>query len=469
LTFTGIKTAFTSQVMTHWQPLTVMSHMLDVTIFGMNSGAHHGVNLLIHTINAVLLFYLLRSTTQEFWTSAFVTIIWTLHPLHVENVAWVSDRKDLLCTFFGLMALHAYTRFVRNKRMYWYILVMLLYCVGMLCKSMIVTLPIMCLALDCWPLQRLTWARKEDGETVNADPGIEIKGNHMLRKTWSALLVEKIPLLVLMTGFCALTYITTQRGGFLEYYGRLTVVGRLASSVCSHVWYILMTLCPQGLAATYIHPDLPGGTPLKAWQIVGALFSLITISWVVWRWRRPYLIMGWFWFLCTLAPVNGLVQYGNISRADRNMYIPMIGLLVMLAWGMKDLFKFFRVASNRIAKYSVAAVAGIAIVTLASACWIQCGYWRNSIRFYERQVELAPSNPFYCSNLADEYLHIADYERAIHYANRALVIWPRVHQAHDVLANVYTRQGHGELARHHRNKNAEIRATVDKEHADVWQ
>ena len=155
LTVAGIKQAFTSQVMTHWHPLTVMAHMLDVELFGLNPGAHHATNILVHAMNSLLLFSLLRSTTRVFWPSAFVAAAWALHPLHVENVAWVSDRKDLLCTFFGLLALHAYVRFVASRHLSWYALVLLLYCAGMLSKSMIVTLPAMCLLMDCWPLRHL--------------------------------------------------------------------------------------------------------------------------------------------------------------------------------------------------------------------------------------------------------------------------------------------------------------------------
>jgi protein O-mannosyl-transferase len=464
LTVAGMRHAFTSLVMTHWHPLTVVAHMLDVEIFGLSPGAHHGMNVLVHALNSLLLFSLLRSTTGRFWLSAFVTALWALHPLHVENVAWISDRKDLLCTLFGLLALHAYVRFAASRRRGWHALVLLLYCVGMLSKSMIVTLPVMCLLMDYWPLRRFDFGfpgapgPAQNGSSVDAThPGVNTRSP-------TALLVEKIPLLVLMLGFSVFTYATTQHGGFLEYYGRAGLAGRLVNSLCSHAWYVAKTVWPTRLAALYVHPNLPGGTPWQGWQIAGSVLVLAALSWTVWRLRRPYLVVGWLWFLGTLAPVNGLVQYGNLSRADRCMYIPMIGLLLMAVWGTSDLIERVRVHAPALKKLG-AVVGTVALVAIATACWVQTGYWRNSITFYERQIRLVPNNPYFNSNLALAYCQSAQFAKAIYHANKALDAWPRVWQSHQVLADVYRQQGNAQLARYHQAKSDDMRAELQQEHA----
>ena len=220
LTLAGVKSAFTSQMMTHWHPLTVLSHMLDVELFGLSPGAHHGMSMLVHALNSLLLFALLKSTTGAFWLSALATALWTLHPLHVENVAWVSDRKDLLCAFFGLLALHAYVRFVRRRRYRWYGLVLLFFLMGLLSKSMIVTLPVMCLLLDVWPLQR--FGHGPHGHTESGHNGLAqaVRRRYSPLRVLRRLCLEKAPFFVLALGFVFLTYATTQRAGALEYYGR---------------------------------------------------------------------------------------------------------------------------------------------------------------------------------------------------------------------------------------------------------
>ncbi len=460
LTTSGAKSAFTSQMMTHWHPLTVLSHMLDVELFGLSSGAHHGVSVLVHMLNSLLLFALLRSTTRAFWPSAFVTVVWAVHPLHVENVAWVSDRKDLLCAFFGLLALHAYVRFAWCRGLRWYGLALLLYLMGLLSKSMIVTLPLMCLLLDMWPLQRFGLDAHVHAESGPNDFSEVARQRYPLFR----LCAEKTPLFVVALGFILLTYATTQRAGALEYYGRADFWDRLANSLCSHAWYTAKTIWPSGLAGLFVHPNLPGGTPWKAWQIAGSICVLGSISWMVWRLRRPYLIMGWLWFLGTLAPVNGLVQYGNLSRAGRCMYLPMIGLLVMIAWGVGELLQCYLLVRRHAGNNLVAGVASSIVLVLGAACWVEARYWRNDRVFFERQMELVPNNPYYNHNLAVTYYRLGEYEKARYHADKAVAIWPMIWQAHDLLAKICAHQGDTELSSHHRTMASDIKANAAYEH-----
>ena len=211
----------------------------------------------------------------------------------------------------------------------------------------------------------------------------------------------------------------------------------LVNSTCAHGWYVVKTVWPTRLAALYVHPNLPGGTPWEAWQLAGSCLLLVGISWIVWRLQRPYLTMGWLWFVGTLAPVNGLVQYGNLSRADRCMYIPMMGLLIMIVWGTNDLIEHVKIYRRVLKKVVVVVGAGV-LVTASTTCWVQTGYWRNSMVFFERQISLVPNNPYYNSNMALVYYENGQFAEAIHYANKALAIWPRVWQSHWVLADVYT-------------------------------
>jgi hypothetical protein len=459
ITIAGMKSAFTSQVMTHWHPLTVLSHMLDVEIFGLNPGAHHGVSMFLHMLNSLLLFALLKTTTRKYWPSVFVTALWALHPLHVENVAWVSDRKDLLCALFGLLALHAYVRFTWCRRLHWYGVLLLCYILGLLSKSMIVTLPVMCLLLDVWPLQRMDAGSKE--QHLSSNPK---RARHWTLKLQSKPFIEKAPLFVIALCFAVLTYATTQRGGMLEYYGRVGFWDRLTNSVCSHAWYIVKTVWPSRLAGLFVHPNLPGGTPWQMWQIIGSICLLGGISYLVWRSKRSYLAMGWLWFLLTLAPVNGIVQYGNLSRAGRCMYLPMIGLLIMLVWGVRELFQVYR-SLNRNAVQHFGTMASIAMVlVLAGACWVETGYWKDDVAFNERQMELVPNNPYHNNNMALTYLRLGKYEKAQHHASKAITVWPKLWQSHDLLARIYVRQGDTEAANYHSDIASSLKADLASEH-----
>jgi hypothetical protein len=295
--------------------------------------------------------------------------------------------------------------------------------------------------------------------------GVDMTEDRTGARTATALLVEKIPLLVLALGFSLFTYAATQNGGLLEYYGRVGLMDRLVNSVCSHAWYMAKTLWPSGLAGLYVHPNLPGGTPWEPWQVGGAVLLLGGVSWAVWRLRRLYLVTGWLWFIGTLLPVNGLVQYANLGRANRYMYMPMIGLLIMLVWGIGELSEYSKTGRNELIKKLLGIGAGGVVLLLALVCYIEVGYWRNDKTFFEHQITLVPNNPYYNINLAIVCHRSGEYPRAIHYAQKGLAIWPRIYEGHEALAEIYACIGNTKLARYHREKGAELRAEAQRDHA----
>jgi hypothetical protein len=444
LTGAGVLRAFTSLTMSHWHPLTTLSHMADAALFGMRPGAHHAVNLLLHLANTLLLFGLLRSMTASPWCSAFVAAVFALHPLHVENVVWISDRKDLLSTFFSFLALHAYLRYVVSKRTAGYALLAVLFCLAVLSKSMGTVLPFVCLLLDFWPLQRVRWAA-QDG----ADAGLLWHGRAVPRRTPRGLLVEKIPLFALMLAFGLLTIHMLHRSGLIDYAGKLPFPLCLANAVASYGWYLVKTVWPTRLAVEYIHPYLPGGTPWAAWHIIGAALLLLALSLVVWRWRRPYLVMGWLWFLGTLLPVSGVLQLGKHGRADRYMYIPMIGLLIMVAWAVKELVERYA-PHARCVRGTIASVTVLALFLCAGAAARQARHWRDPMTFSRYQLSVVPDNPYLHVNMGYLLIREGKWEAALEHARKAVAVHPRCSEAHELLATIFAEQGDSASAGRHR-------------------
>jgi len=445
LSVAGIQRAFTSLTMSHWHPVTTLSHMADVTLFGMNPGVHHMVNLLLHLANTLLLFGLLRSLTHSPWCSAFVAAVFALHPLHVENVVWISDRKDLLSTFFGFLSLHAYLRYVRDKRAAWYTLLTVLFCLAVLSKSMWTVLPFLCVLLDYWPLQRLRW---RSDTRVDANP--VLGGLARTRETPVRLLAEKAPLFALMLAFGLLTTYMLRRSGLIEYSGKVPLPLCLANAVASYGWYLVKTVWPTRLAVEYIHPYLPGGTPWAAWHIVGAAMLLLAISLAVWRLRKPYLIMGWLWFLGVLFPVSGALQLGKHGRADRYMYVPMIGLLIMVAWGAGEFVN--RLATrSRLGRPVMAAVASLIVVACAITSYFQARHWRDPMTFSQYQLSVVPDDPYLRVNMGYLLIRAGKLEAALEHGRKAVAVHPGCVEAHLLLATILSEQGNPESARRHRD------------------
>jgi protein O-mannosyl-transferase len=392
LTANGFLWAWHSEVARNWHPVTMLSHMLDCQLFGLNPGGPHLVNLLWHAANAVLLFYLLQRMTGALWRSALVAALFAWHPLHVESVAWVAERKDVLSTFFWFAATFAYVRYAEQsasagpRRGLFYGLALLLFAVGLLCKPMLVTLPFTLLLLDYWPLKRWTFPTREKPKAKSrALPA---------RASPSLLLLEKIPFLVLSAALCVITYSVQQRGGAVLGVNNLSVHSRADNALLSYVRYLGKMFWPQNLAALYLRA---GDWP--PWEVAAAALGLLAVSaLVVAQLRpRPYLAVGWFWYLGTLVPVIGLVQAGMQSMADRYTYIPFVGIFLIVSWGGAELAQAGR---RPVFAFAAALVALTACLAVTSR---QLTFWKDSETFYQRMIDVMPGNYMAHYNLGNLY------------------------------------------------------------------
>jgi tetratricopeptide (TPR) repeat protein len=373
ITLDSVRWAFTSGEGANWFPLTRLSHLLDAQLFGMNSGWHHLTNVAIHTLATLLLFAFLLRATQALWPSAAVALIFALHPLHVESVAWISERKDVLSAFFWMLSLWAYVRYTERPGWRWYLLALLAFCLGLISKPMIVTLPFLLLLLDVWPLRR------------------------------KPALWEKLPFFALAAAAAVATYLVQQASGAVRAFGTVPLGLRLENALDSYVIYIAKMVWPAGLAVFYPYP---AGIPV--WQPVLAGVVLLGVSALVVRSIReyPYLAVGWFWYLLTLAPVIGIVQVGGQARADRYMYVPMIGLTIMLAWGAVDLIQrrpHLKSTHLKSTPIAVAALAGLACLALTVR---QAEFWSNSVSLFQHAVDVTESNDVAEHNLGTALLEV---------------------------------------------------------------
>ena len=344
LSWSNIRWAFTATVQANWHPLTWISHMIDVQFFGMNPTGHHAVSVLLHAINVVLLFFLLARTTGYTLRSAAVAAIFAVHPLNVESVAWIAERKSLLCMLFFLLALLAYGWYVRKPGIGRYLCVGFLFAMGLMAKPMVVTFPFVLLLFDYWPLQRL-----KEGQI-----------------TFPKLLIEKIPLFALSAASAMITVIAQHGAGALGITAALPLSFRIKNAIYSYLIYIFKGIWPSRLAVFYPHPE----NTLALWKVLLAALVLLAITVLVWHFRRyKYLLAGWLWYLGTMVPVIGIVQVGRQAMADRYAYVPFIGLFVMAVWLIAELFARIRLS------LPAAAVIGVAVLSsYAAASYIQIGY-----------------------------------------------------------------------------------------------
>src|SRR5436309_9259538 len=325
ITGAGLAWAFTTFHATNWHPLTWISHMVDCQLFGMNAGRHLLVNALIHVANTLLVFWFLLRTTHARWPSALVAALFALHPLHVESVAWASERKDTLSTFFGLLSLIAYMRYAEAPSIRRYAWTAITLALGLMAKPMLVTWPFVMLLLDYWPLRRFDLTSRREVAT----------------KLWP-LLREKLPLFALVAASAVVTSVAQSHGGGVRTFTEFPIALRLSNALVSYAKYLLLAFWPDDLAVYYPYT----GTDIPAWQIIGAalLLTAITAFCFFQRKIRPYLIVGWLWFLGTLVPVIGLVQLGAQTMADRYFYIPSIGLFIAIVFGLANIAERRRVA-----------------------------------------------------------------------------------------------------------------------------
>lgn len=409
--------AFTNGEAANWHPLTWLSHQLDCTLFGLNAGGHHFVNLLFHVANALLVFLFLRGATGAVGRSAFVAALFAWHPLHVESVAWVSERKDVLSTFFWLLTLMAYVRYAQGGTgdgrqvtdgkpptrhgyavtFYW--LALGFFACGLMSKPMVVTLPFVLLLLDFWPLGRMG----------NAACGV---------RSFKFLILEKIPFFVLAAAGSAVTYLVQTSGGAVW---QTSFIERLANAAIAYARYVAKMFWPGDLAIVYSHP--------KHWPLALALgAALVLLVWTIlcvrnWR-KKPFLVVGWFWFLGTLVPTIGIVQVGAQSLADRYTYIPSIGFFIVLVWGAAE----FLMALPRGKNLSLIIAGGVLLGCVLTTS-IQISYWRDNITLFRHAIEVSPDNYIAANCLGKAYEKTGDNAHALFLYRAAVELEPRFPQS----------------------------------------
>lgn len=415
LTMHGLAWAFSTFQAANWHPLTWLSHMLDVQLFGLEAGRHLYTNLALHILNSLLLFLALRRMTGAVWRSACVAALFALHPLHVESVAWVSERKDVLSGFFFMLTLYAYASYAEHSESWRrYFLVIAGLALGLMAKPMLVTMPFVLLLLDYWPLHRLRWQPEEGAKAL-------------FMKTLP-LIREKVPLFALSVASSVVTYMAQQRGGAVKSLTRFSLSERLTNVLAAYRIYISKMVWPKDLAVYY-----PFEQSRPAVQVIAAAFILLSTSALVIyaARRRGYLLTGWLWYLGTLVPVIGIVQVGAQAYADRYTYLPLIGLFIMILWGVADLTKGWRYQ-----RLTAALAAGTILGTLSILTWRQVGLWRDNLTLYEHTLAITSNNYLIQTNLGLALSKSGRVPEAIEHLNEALRIEPNYFEAENSLGAV---------------------------------
>jgi tetratricopeptide (TPR) repeat protein len=400
VTLAGLAWAFTTFHAGNWHPLTWIAHMVDSQFFGTHAGGHLLVNALIHVANTLLVFWFLLRTTHARWSSALVAALFALHPLHVESVAWAAERKDTLSTFFGLLSLMSYVRYVEAPSTGRYAWTAITLALGLMAKPMLVTWPLVMLLLDYWPLHRFDLTSRREVAT----------------RLWP-LLRDKLPLFALVAASAVITSVAQSHAGAVRTFTEFPITPRLANALVAYAKYLFLTFWPNDLA--FIYPFPPAGVP--AWQIISAVFLLIGITaFCFFQGKiRPYLVVGWFWFVGTLVPVIGLVQVGVQSMADRYFYIPSIGLFIAVVFGLADLAQSWRVAPS-----FTTAVAGAVLLIFASLTNAQIQRWHDSFTLFEHTLAVTPPNLLVEYNLGLALGGSSRYDEAVAHFEKALQIQP---------------------------------------------
>ena len=450
LTLDGVQWAATSFYASNWHPMTWLSLMLDVNLFGVNAGRFHLVNVFFHIVSTLLLYLILNRMTRRLWRSAFVAALFALHPLHVESVAWIAERKDVLSTLFWMLTLGAYVLYVENKCLNRYLVALFFFALGLMAKPMLVTLPFVLLLLDVWPLNRLSagesirnrsvepvekLTKKEKSKEKRKAKEAAVRPTPVAAQSadasmqWMRLLPlirEKIPFFVLSAATSIITVYAQQHGYGMVFMGRMSLFMRLSNALMSYVLYIGKAIWPQNLSVFYPYP---GAWPL--WQVCGAFLLLAGVTATAFYCvkRGPYLMVGWLWYIGTLVPVIGIIQVGFQAMADRYTYIPLIGLFIMAAWGAPELLK-----KQRHAKTVLFTVATLIVASLTAVTWTQVGHWRNSISLFSHALAVTNDNHLAHNNLGAALYAAGDKEgAAFHYAE-AVRINPRYSKYHYCLA-----------------------------------
>jgi protein O-mannosyl-transferase len=453
LSLHGLSQAFVDTQTNNWHPLTIISHMIDCQLYDLKAGGHHFTNVLLHTFAAVLLFLWLRNITGAFWQTAFVTAVFAIHPLRVESVAWIAERKDVLSAVFFFLTLAAYVRYARARSFGRYLTMSILFACGLMSKPMLVTTPVVLLLLDYWPLNR--------------NQRSEVRGQKSQPQIWRQLVLEKLPLFALSAASSIAAFALQVQS--TESVGQLPFGWRLQNALVTYVTYIWQIFWPANLAVFYPHPD----NRLALWQVALAAALLIAMTWGAFALRRtrPYLLVGWLWYLIMLLPVIGIVEVGLQGHADRYTYLPHVGLYIGLTWLVAD------VARSLPYRKAILATVGGGIVIILSACaWKQTTYWRNSETLWTHALAVTTDNDIALTNLGTSLMDRGQLDDALSYFQSALAIRSRSEHSHynlslalihDSVGNVLGRKGRLDEAIAHFRQAIEFRPDYPDAHYNL--
>jgi tetratricopeptide (TPR) repeat protein len=438
ITFKGFRWAFLTTYAEFWHPLTWLSLMLDCQLYGLNAGGYHLTNLILHIMSTFLLFWLFTRMTRDVWKSAFVAAFFALHPLHVESVAWVAERKDVLSAFFWMLTLCLYVYYTEKPAAKRYLLVIFSFILALMSKPMVVTLPVILILLDYWPL-----SRHPEG----------IKAGKFNWISWQ--LKEKTPLLILSAIFSIMAFLAQRIPAAIDF----PLYSRIINALISFVTYLRKTFWPYDLAVFY-----PFSGNFALWHFWGAVFLIIFITAIVIAMakRFPYLFVGWFWYALMMIPVIGIIQVGKQAMADRYTYLPLIGIGIMLAWGVPLLFK-----RENIRKRITFLMGMFFVSVLALAAWQQCGYWKNNMELFNHALRVTKNNYLAHNNLGLALFNEGRTEEAINQYNLSLRITPLVMDhvlAYNNRGIAYSRLGMYQNALEDLNKAIEMKS----DYADAY-
>ena len=423
LTWKTIRWALTAYYESNWHPLTWISHAVDISLFHFNAGMHHAVNILLHALNSLLLFFILRSITARHWESFFVAALFAVHPINVESIAWAAERKNVLSMFFLLVALYAYGKYARQPSVFRYLMVAIPYALGLTAKAQIITLPFLLLLWDFWPLQRWT---PHDLARHGGESG------RMHAIFWK-LCGEKLPLILLSIASAAFTLQAQTRGGAVQVanstvhsVAAYSLHVRLENAIVAYAQYFKMLFWPAGLAPMYPHP----GAEIRIASVVFSGFLLVVITAIVVLAReKKYLAVGWLWFLISLIPMIGIVQVGSQAMADRYAYLPLIGLFCMLVWGISD-----SAAENALAQ-TLVVVCGFALLAASGAsAYRQTEFWRNSETLWNHTLRVTERNFVAHDSLAEYLMKQGRFSEACGHYQSSVAIYAEDMPAHEGLA-----------------------------------